>query len=155
MLARVTTGIPIEPKATGAVLASKQTGEHRRGHGDWRAESGGAFDERAEGERDQERLQAAVLRESADRVFDDFKLAALDRDTVKEDRRVDNPANGEQSGGGAVKCRRDREADRHPIKEESDGDRSGQPGERGNPSGLALNAEKEQQDEDRKGSDEC
>ena len=40
-----------------------ETGEHGRSHRDRRPESGGAFDERAEGERDQERLQLGVFGE--------------------------------------------------------------------------------------------
>ena len=70
--ASVVTGMPIDPNATGAVLASRQmpaaierieaeAGEHRARHRDRRAEARRAFDERAEGEGDEHRLQPAVV----------------------------------------------------------------------------------------------
>ena len=85
MLASVVIGIPIEPNATGAVLAMQadaggverreaEPGEHRAGDGDRSAEAGRAFDERAEREGDEHRLQPAVVGQAADRVLDDFEF---------------------------------------------------------------------------------
>ena len=106
--ASVTTGMPIEPNATGAVFASRQmpaakNGEkpearqHRGRDGDRRAEARRAFDERAERERDQHRLQAPVRREAADRVLDDLEVAGLERDAIQHDGPEDDPADRQQA----------------------------------------------------------
>ena len=74
--ASVRIGVPMAPNATGAVLAmSDEAGrverrepeshQQRRADGDRRAEPGRAFDERAEGERDEQRLDAAIGRQAA------------------------------------------------------------------------------------------
>ena len=67
-------GVPSAPKATGAVLPisaspaacerlEAEADQHRRRDRDRRAEAGRAFDERAEAEGDEQRLDAAVRRE--------------------------------------------------------------------------------------------
>ena len=64
--------MPMEPKATGAVLASRQMAaaikrreskarQNGRGDRDRGAESGGSFEKGSERERDQQRLQALVV----------------------------------------------------------------------------------------------
>jgi hypothetical protein len=41
---------------------------------------------------DQHRLQASIGREPADRVLDDLEVAGLDRESIKHDSPVDDPA---------------------------------------------------------------
>ena len=77
MTASVVMGMAMEPKATGAVLASRQMAgrvegresqarEHGGGDRHGRAEAGRALDEGAEGEGDEQRLQPRVVGEVAD-----------------------------------------------------------------------------------------
>ena len=56
-----------------------------------RAEARAAFDESAERESDQQRLQSPVLRDRRDRILHDLELASEDRDVVKKDRRYHDP----------------------------------------------------------------
>ena len=106
-------GIPMEPNATGAVFASRQmprgierreaeTGEHGGGDRDRCSETRRAFDERAECERDQQRLQTPVVRQVSDRILDDFELAGFYGDVVKQYRGENDPTDGKQTLRRAV-----------------------------------------------------
>ena len=79
------TGVPIAPKATGAVFAIRQRpdackrrkadpDQDRAGHRYGCAETGGSFKKRTEGERDQEELQAAIFRDVGDAVLQDLEV---------------------------------------------------------------------------------
>ena len=50
--------------------------EQRRADGDRHAESGGTLEERAEGEGDEQHLDALVRRDAADRRLDDLEVPA-------------------------------------------------------------------------------
>ena len=89
--------MPSDPNATGAVLAMSasdgghdrleaEAGQHRGGDGDRRAEAGDAFDQRAEAERDEQQLDAAIAGQPRQRSADHVEVAALDRQVVEEDR---------------------------------------------------------------------
>src|ERR1041384_2212858 len=80
--ASVVTGMPIEPKATGAGLASKQIPAAENG-----LKPGGAVEQPPEREGDEHRLRAPMVGEAADRVFDDLDLAGVPREPVHHDRR--------------------------------------------------------------------
>jgi hypothetical protein len=72
----------------------------------WCAEARGAFDERSERERDQQRLYAPVRGQPRDRSFDDLELARGHGQVVEEDRVEDDPADRKESVGGAIdRCR--------------------------------------------------
>ena len=107
-LASVMIGVPSAPNATGAVFAKQRkpggverreagADHQRRRDGDRRAEAGGPFDERAEAEGDQQRLDATIGRQRGDRGFDLFELARLDRERVQEHGREHDPADREQA----------------------------------------------------------
>ena len=79
----VRTGLPNPPNATGAVLAIDRAGPRRMGRSpgrsSWRRRSpqvfasAGTFEDGAECEGDQQNLQPAIGRDTADRVLDDFE----------------------------------------------------------------------------------
>ena len=88
-----------------------ETVEQSRGNRDRRAETGRALDERAERERDQQRLDAAIGGEPRDRRLDDLELTRRDGQVVQEDRVDDDPADREEPVGGAVDRRAERGRD--------------------------------------------
>ena len=94
-----------ERQAGGVERREAQADQQRRADGDRRAESGRAFDERAERERDEQRLDPAIAREPADRRLDDLELAGLDGQVVEEDRVEDDPADRQEPVGRAVERR--------------------------------------------------
>jgi hypothetical protein len=71
--------------------------------GDWRAESGAAFDESAEAESDKEELEATVRSDGGDGLLHDFKLARFDGDVIEKDGGDNDPYDFEEAIGGAVK----------------------------------------------------
>ena len=75
--------------------------QDRRRHRDRRAEPGRALEERAVGERDQQQLQAPVLRDVGDRVLLDLAGAALVGELVQEDDVEHDPADRQQTGEAA------------------------------------------------------
>ena len=89
--------------------------QDRRRHGDRRAEPGRSLEERAVGERDQEQLQAPVLRDVGDRVFLDLAGAALVGKLVQEDDVEDDPADRQQTGEAAEHRRLACHLDRHSV----------------------------------------
>ena len=110
---RVVTGMPIEPKATGAVLATRartaaadrleaEPGEHRGGDRDRGAEAGDALDERAEAEGDEKGLDAPVLGEPRQGAADHVEVAARHGQVVEEDGVQADPADRPEAEGHAV-----------------------------------------------------
>ena len=127
-----------------------EAGEHGGGHCDRRAEAGRAFDEGAEGEGDEEGLQARVCGEVADGVFQDFEFAAFERDAVEEDGAEDDPADGEETEGGAIGDGAGEQSQGHAVDTGGNDDGGGETGERRDPGGLAEHTEEEQQSENGK-----
>ena len=124
-------GIPVTAaerqnrRADGAVRDRRRVGDQRQAGGierreaeahqecggdrHRRAEAGSAFDEGAERERDEQRLNAPIGGQARDRTLDDLELSGLDGQVIEEDRVEDDPADGEQTVGRAVHgCRRPR-----------------------------------------------
>ena len=105
-LAKVVIGMPIEPKATGEVLASNVGRRHTRresqsdqqGRRDChrRAEPRAAFQETPEAEGDQQRLHPPVGRYGGHRVLDDLELPATDRQVIQEYGGQHDPADRHQ-----------------------------------------------------------
>src|SRR3954466_10126850 len=87
----------------------------RDGYGS--AEPGCAFDERAEAEGDQERLESAVSREAGDRGLHDLELPGLDGQAMEKNRCQHDPADGEQAKTCAVACRGESHLPGHAIDE--------------------------------------
>ena len=102
-------GVGEQADAGGVERVEAEAREHRARHGDRRAESGGALDERAERERDEHRLQTAIVGQAADRVLDDLELAGIDRQPVQHDRAEHDPRDRKQSACGAVDRRDQRQ----------------------------------------------
>ena len=104
-------GVGDEAQPGGIERLEPEADEHGGGDGDRRAEPGCALEERAEAERDEQRLQPPILRDRRDRVLDDVELTGLDGEVVQEHGGDDDPADGEEAVEGAVQRRREREAD--------------------------------------------
>jgi hypothetical protein len=96
----------------------------RDGHG--RAEAGGAFEERAEGKRDEDDLDPRVGRERRKMPAEHGEQSAIDGQLVEENEIQDNPANGKQSIGRAVGRGAGRGGERHVEGEEGDRQRDAQ-----------------------------
>jgi hypothetical protein len=93
--------------------------QDRAGDGDRRAETRCAFKERAEAERDQQKLQPPVLSYAADRRLQRLEHAPLHRQAVEEDDVEHDPADGEEAGDGAEHGGAERHARGH--REDDDG----------------------------------
>jgi len=88
---------------SGGVKGLEAEADHESaGDGDGGAESGAAFDERAEAEGHEKELKAAVGRDGGDGLLHDFELAGLDGDVVEEDGGDDNPDDFEETVGRTV-----------------------------------------------------
>ena len=111
-------GVRQQADAAGVERREAQAGQHGGRHRDRRSESRRAFDERAEGERDQQRLQTAVAGQIADGILDDFEFARVNRDVVEQNGREHHPADGEQSLRGAVGDGAEHDGRRHPVDEQ-------------------------------------
>ena len=156
---RVVTGMPIEPKATGAVLATSastaaddrleaEAGEHGGADRDGGAEAGDALDERPEAEGDEERLDAPVVGEAGERAPDHVEVAAGDGQVVEEDGVQDDPADRPQAEGHAVGGGGDGEADRHAPDEPGEDEGRRGPGHRRLPRGRAHDGEQHGEDDE-------
>ena len=85
------SGIGDEIERGGVEGFEAEADHESTGDGDGRAETCAAFDEGAEAESDEEKLEAAVGRDGGDGVLHDFKLAGLDGDVVEKNGGDDDP----------------------------------------------------------------
>ena len=106
--------------------------------GDGRAETGGAFKERAESEGDEEKLQAAVGGDAGEALLEGDEAAGLDGEVVKEDDGKDDPADGEEAVARAVRGGGEGETRGH-VKEDDGGEQRGD--ETGNGGDVRFDAE--------------
>ena len=94
------------------------------------------FEERPEGEGDEDGLDAGVARQAGDRAADDVELAGLHGDVVQQHGVEDRPADGQQAEARAVDERHARPARTHAEGGDGhdQGDRGGRrPGAGGQP----------------------
>ena len=77
-------GVGDQRKAGSRQRREAEPDQDRAGDRDRRTEAGCAFEEGAEGERDQQELQAAVGGDAADRTLQQFEPAGLDGDAGRE-----------------------------------------------------------------------
>jgi hypothetical protein len=148
-------GVPMAPKATGAVLASRTTAaarsgeaqghEHDAGDGDRGAEAGEGLKEAAEAEGDDDRLDPWVVGDEVEGGPEVLEPAADHGDLVEDDRGEDDPHDGEEAEDGAFGGREHGEARRHPIDENGHEDGDGHGGEPGH---VRLPPQPPQGDED-------
>ena len=116
-------GVGDEAQAGGVERVEAQA--HQQGGGDRHrgAEAGRALQEGAEGEADEQHLQALVIGDRYHRGPDDVELPGLDGDLVEEHRRDDDPRDGPQAVQEAVAGRGQGHLHRHLVEE--DGHRQG------------------------------
>ena len=116
--------MPSAPKATGAVLAmrdSPEAGERREAeadqdrarYGNRRAEARGALEEGAEREGDEQKLQPAIRGDAADRRLQGLERALLDRQPIEENDVENDPSDREKAGYRAEHGRTQRQTRRH------------------------------------------
>ena len=157
--------MPSDPNATGAVLAMSASdaamigskprpGEHRRRDGDRRPEARDAFDERAEAERDEQELDAAIAGQPRERPADDVEVAALDREVVEEDRAHHDPADRPQAERHPVRRRGDRQRQRHAPHQPGEDERGRRRRHRGAPRRDAEDGQQQREQQRRQRRDE-
>ena len=144
-------GIGQQADAGRVERLESQAHQHGGGHRHRRAESRGAFDERAEGEGDQQRLQTRVVGEVADGILEQIELAALQRHAVEQDGGEDHPADGQQAERRAVGGGGEELSQRHAVDSRGHQRGRAQPHQRGHPGGLAHHAQQDQQGKDGNG----
>ena len=120
-------GIGDKAQPGGVQRVEPDAREHGGGDGYGSAEARGAFKERAEGEGDEQRLQAAVIGEPGQRVLDDLEFAGLHGHVVHPHRRDHDPDDGEQPVRHAVSDGAHRGAERHPPQGHGQNKRHSQP----------------------------
>ena len=94
-------GVGDQRKAGGRERREAEPDQDRAGDGDRRAEARCAFEEGAEGKRDQQKLQAAIRGDAADRGLQRLERALLDRQPVQKDDVENDPADREEAGDRA------------------------------------------------------
>ena len=141
-------GVGKQADAGGVEGREAEPGQHRSRDRNRRAEPGRPFDERAEGEGDEHRLEAAIVGQSADRVLDDLELAGVDRQSVQHDRGEDDPRDGKQPVGGAVERRHHGELDGHAVDDERHEQRRAERRRGRHPRRLAQRAQHHEQHDD-------
>ena len=103
--------------------------EHGGPHGNGNTGTGRSFDERAECERNQQRLQPAVTGQPSERILNHLELSRLQCEPVEEDRAERDPAGREQAVRDSVQRRREDFVGRHPIDHQDHQDRRDQAGD--------------------------
>jgi hypothetical protein len=147
-------GVGDERERGGHDRLEAQARQHGGGDGDRRAEARDAFDERAEAERHEEQLDAAIAGQPGKRPADDVEVAALHRQVVEEDRADHDPADRPQPEGHPVSGGRNRQRQWHPPLEPCEDERRRRRGERGAPRRDAEHCEQQRQEERRDRCDE-
>ena len=100
------SGVGEQRESGGLKGTEAEADEDGSADGDGSAEAGGAFKEGAEGEGDEEELQAAVVGDVGEAFLEGDELAGLDREVVEKDDGENDPADGEEAVAGAVGERR-------------------------------------------------
>jgi len=96
------SGVGNEVESGGVEWFEAEADHEGASDGDGSAESGAAFNERAETEGDEKELEAAVGSDGGDGLLHDFELAGFDGDVVEEDGGNDNPDDFEEAVRGTV-----------------------------------------------------
>ena len=148
-------GVGQQADGGGVERFEAEAGEHGRRHRHRSAEARRAFDECAESEGDEQRLQAAVVGEVPDGFFQDFEFTALQGDAVEQNRAENHPPDGEEAEGGAVGDRSGQQSHGHAVDAYGHDGGSGEAGQRRHPGGLAEYAQEEQQGENRNRGKQC
>ena len=128
-----------------------ESDHHGAGDGNGRAAAARAFQERAEGEGDQQDLEAAVRGDLSDRPLDDFELAGFDRDVVDEDGGDHHPGDTEDAEDHAIGHRAGHHQGGHAEDGEGDYEGRDEGVECGAPRGSAAHGEEIEEGADRYG----
>ena len=144
-------GVGDEAEHGGLERRETEPDHHGAGDRDGSAASARAFEQCAEGEGDQQHLQAAVFGDIADRLLDDGELAGIYGDVIDEDRGHYDPGDAKPAEDQAIG---DRTGD-HDGGHAEDGQRDGYGGDEGidggPPCGSAAHGQEEEERADRNG----
>ena len=141
-------GNQAETRSVAGVEA--QSDEHARRNSHWRTEAGAAFEKGAEPERDQHRLQAPIVSERADGVFQDLESARLDAHLVQQHRGKYDPADRKQSIHRALQGREGGQRRWHAVDPDGDHERGAESQHAGSHSGRATDDQHVEQEHDRR-----
>ncbi len=122
-------GVPKAPNATGAVLAISARPDAARGEkpspirmapvtATGGAETGGPFEESTEAEGNQQQLQTSIVSDARQGILQHFERTVLGGQPVQEDDVEHDPADRQQTVGGAVECGRACHVRRHAKGED-------------------------------------
>ncbi len=95
-------GVGEQRKAGGLERTEAEADEDGGADGDGRAEAGGALKKCAEGEGDEEKLQAAVGGDAGEALLQRDEAAGFDGEVVEKDDGKNDPANGKDAVARAV-----------------------------------------------------
>ena len=155
-MASVTIGMARAPNATGAVLATSATDggldrpeaerdQHDRGDRDRGAEAGQRLQQRAEAERDDDRLDPLVVTDPGERPAQHVEVPGHHGHVVDPDRVDHDPQDREEAERRALGRRPERLPDRHRVDEHGDEERDEQRDQRGHPGPHPQHAEQDEQ----------
>jgi hypothetical protein len=108
-------GVRDQRQAGGCQRREAEPDQNRACDRNRRAETGCALEKCAEGERDQEQLQATVVGDPADGALQQFEATGLDRNAVEENDIEDDPADREEADHHAEQRCPDRHARGHVV----------------------------------------
>lgn len=141
-------GVADQRKPGGFQRAKTQADEQGAGDGDRRAETGGAFNKRAEAEGDEQGLDPAIAGKAGHFMLEHGELPGLNGNAVDKEGVGDDPADGEQPEGTTINGRAKREFGGHVIDEDGDGESGDESRERGNVCADVPKGEESEQDND-------
>jgi hypothetical protein len=160
----VTIGLAIPPNATGAVFATSdrrrlqrrepERDQHHAADRHGRPEAGQRLQQRAEAERDDQRLDALVAADGPERALEHGEMPRVDRHVVDPQRVEEDQHDGEQPEHGALRRRQQRLVARHRVDGDREHDRHGQRAERGPVRPQPEAAQQDEQHDQRDRGDE-
>ena len=119
-------GVGEESQTCGLKRWEAESDEDRSADGYGSSEARCSFEEGAERERDQEKLEAAVWGDADETVLQLRESAGADGELIQEENREDDPADGEESVADAETGCENGQADGHVKDDECDGESGGE-----------------------------
>ena len=100
-------------------------------------------------------MNSPVVRQPADRHFDDFELPGVNGQVIKKDRVENDPADRQKSVGGTVDGRGGGGRDWHTVDDDGNGERGSQAGQGGEVCAPFQDPERDEQQDNRKRRGGC
>ncbi len=139
----------------GSLKRSKaEADEDRRADGDWRSETRSPLKERAQGESDEEQLQAAVGGDAGQALLQRDEAAGLAGEVIEEDDGKNDPANGEDAVTGSIGRGGEGQSHRHVEDDDRGEQRSRKAGDRRNVGFEPQNGHGAEEHDDGQGGDQ-